>query len=245
MIMLIARYTEVLNNLMDNERTMTMINQAMSTYPLYQSHNEHTFIPNIIPTREEINKKILDHYKYREIAFETVGRFIDELEIALNEIMVYYNQLFLTQDQDFNIIYNVDYVKTINREREDNKSQNIINNDTSSSSSSGTNTNKNVSSDTPQNQLSITAQNIDNVNYANNVTWDKNTTSQNIINNINKSESLSGQNTEGEDITETTKGNFGVVSSQDLILKYRETIINIVEQIINDKHISDLFMNIY
>ena len=80
------RYTEVLINLMENEQTKPLINNALSTYPLYVSTSQHEYgIPNIIPTREELNKKILNYYKYREIGFETVGRFLDELEISMNE----------------------------------------------------------------------------------------------------------------------------------------------------------------
>ena len=48
-----------------------------------------------------------------------------------------------------------------------------------------------------------------------------------------------------ENSTETTKGNFGVVSAQDLILKYRETIINIEQMIINDERIKELFFTLY
>ena len=102
-----ARYTEVLYNIMNSENGSAAINQAMSTYPLYVSTSQREYgQPNIIPTREQLNNKILNYYKYREIGFETVGRFLDELETSLNEIMPYYNQLFYSADQDFNMIYN-------------------------------------------------------------------------------------------------------------------------------------------
>ena len=50
---------------------------------------------------------------------------------------------------------------------------------------------------------------------------------------------------EKEGIVETTKGNFGVTSAQDLIMKYRETLLNIEQLIIHDKRIAELFMLIY
>ena len=74
--MINARYTEVLYNLLNNEEVNNKINVAMSTYPLYEQKTQNSNIPIYIPTRVELNKKILDYYKYREIAFETVGRFI-------------------------------------------------------------------------------------------------------------------------------------------------------------------------
>jgi len=248
--MIQARYTEVLYNLLKNNRTKQLINEKMSTYPLYVSTSQHEYgIPNIIPTREELNNKILNYYKYREIGFETVGRFLDELEISLNEIMPKYNQLFYSADQDYNIIYNVDYKRTIDRDLSGNTTSNTQSNssDESTTSASNTSWNKNVNSDTPQDQLSITNKQIDSVNYANNVSWNKDdaTQSGSSSGEASTSASGSGTNKEIESTLETTKGNFGVVSAQDLIEKYRKLIINIEQMIINDPRITELFMLVY
>ena len=248
--MIQARYTEVLYNLLNNARTKQLINEKMSTYPLYVSTSQQEYgIPNIIPTREQLNNKILNYYKYREIGFETVGRFLDELEISLNEIMPKYNQLFFSADQDYNIIYNVDYKRTIDRDLSGNTSSNTQSNssDQSSTSANSTSWNKNVNSDTPQDQLSITNKQIDSVNYANNVSWNKDdaTQSGSSSGSANTSASGSGTNSENESTIETTKGNFGVVSAQDLIEKYRKLIINIEQMIINDPRITELFMLVY
>lgn len=273
-MMVIAKYTEVLKNLLDEPHTKGLIDNAMSTYPLYESTSERRYgQPNIIPTREELNKAILNYYKYREIGFETVGRFIDELEIALKEIMPYYNQLFYSADQDYNMIYNVDYVKTITREQDntvDTTSSGTTNSSdttnttmdtdvTSSASTSETLNNKNVSSDTPQGLITIPTQSINSVEYANNVTFDQDINS--TSNSSNSSTDSEGTNTstgetttentantqgnEQEEIQETTKGNYGVVSAQDLITKYREQIRNITQEIINDPRINELFMLVY
>ena len=256
--MITAKYTEVLYNLLNNTETKALIDEKMSTYPLYVSTSKQEYgIPNIIPTREELNKKILDYYKYREIGFETVGRFLDELEISLNEIMPYYNQLFFSADQDYNIIYNVDYKRTIDRNLQGDTTSTSTGETTSNSSdstSSSTTTNlynKNVESDTPQSQLGITNKQIDSVDYANKVTWNKDTTEQSgtstgtATTTADSTASGTGSNTESESTLETTKGNFGVVSAQDLIEKYRKLIINIEQMIINDPRITELFMLIY
>lgn len=248
-----AHYTEVLANLLNNSLAKSKIDKAMSTYPLYESKSKEEYIPVLIPTREELNKKILNYYKYREIGFETFGRFLDELETALVEIMPYYNQLYFTADQDFNIIYNVDYKRTIDRNKE---GTNNVESNTTSSATDSTTTNssitsygKNVDSKTPQGNLSITAQNIDNVSYADNVNWNKNNSSDTATSSGNTSttgnNSTNGNDTETESTLETTKGNFGVVSAQDLIKKYREIILNIDQMIINDQRIQELFMMIY
>lgn len=231
-----ARYTEVLDNLLRNEQTAPAIATAMSKYPLYETD------PNKVrkygtaykvPTRAELNNKILSYYRFREIGFETVGRFIFELETALNEIMPRYNQLFYSADQDFNPIYNVDYSKTLARNRTN--SDNATSNSTTNSSENS----KSVSSQTPQNQLNISSANIDSVNYADEANWNAGSQSGSATGTTQSN----GQ--ENETTLETTKGNFGVTSAQDLIIKYRETILNIEQLIIHDPRISELFMLIY
>ena len=243
-----AKYTEVLDNLLRNEQTAPAIAEAMSKYPLYETDpnkvNQYGTAYKV-PTRAELNNKILSYYRFREIGFETVGRFLFELETALNEIMPYYNQLFYSADQDFNPIYNVDYIRNTQR----NKSDTNIGSQSSSTNSSATGTStdntKNVTSDTPQNQLDITNEQIDQLDYASEASWGKNSnsTSDTSSSTSNASNSVIGNEKEG--IVETTKGNFGVVSAQDLIMKYRETLLNIEQLIIHDKRIAELFMLIY
>lgn len=250
--MIPARYTEVLDNLLRYPNSAEAIATAMSKYPLYETD------PNKIrefgtaykvPTRAELNTKILNYYRFREIGQETFGRWLFELETALNEIMPYYNQLYYSADQDFNPIYNVDYIRNTQRNKSDTNigSQSSTTNTSMSDSSSNTDYVKNVSSDTPQNQLNISNKQIDTVDYASQANWGKNdseaSSSSNGSSNTNASNSVIGNEKEG--IIETTKGNFGVVSAQDLIIKYRETLLNIEQLIINDKRIQELFMLIY
>lgn len=243
-----AKYTEVLDNLLRNEQTAEAITTAMSTYPLYETDPdrvEEYGTAYKIPTRAELNNKILSYYRFREIGFETVGRFLFELETALKEIMPYYNQLFYSADQDFNPIYNVDYIRNTQRNRSDTNIGSQSTTTSASDSGSVTDESKNVTSDTPQNQLSITNKQIDQVDYASEASWGKNsnTSTSNSSSSMNGSNSTIGNEKEG--IIETTKGNFGVTSAQDLIVKYRETLLNIEQLIIHDKRIAELFMLIY
>ena len=251
-----ARYTEVLNNLLFYPDTKEAITEAMSDYPLYQTDpNKVTQYGTAykVPTRDELNAKILNNYRFQEIGQETVGRWLFELKTALHAIMPYYNQLFYSADQDFNPIFNVDYVKTIEREKKDNTVG--TQNSTSSTSSTGTDTSSNteytksVNSKTPQDLLNIANTGIDSVNYADDASWGKASGSTNGSNTTSGTSSSNGSNSvigkENEGIVETTKGNFGVTSSQDLIIKYRETILNIEQLIINDPRIKELFMLIF
>ena len=284
-----AKYTVVLKDLLEHEPTRGKIEKALSTYPLYKKRSKEEYIPSIIPTREELNKKILNAFKYREIGFETVGRFIDELEITMNEIMPYYNQLYLTADQDFNMVYNVDYKREIDTQRAGkndsetdsnvNKESNTVTDshvnsettstakDSSTSESSNVDSTKNVNSKTPQSELSITGANIDQVKYADEVSWNKsesdgNTNTEGNSEENTKNESsgnvtakntdkgnensvYSATNESNEKTLERTVGNYGQVSAQSLIDRYRDIIINIDQKIINDRRIQELFMQVY
>lgn len=235
-----ARYTEVLDNLLRNEEARADIEEAMSDYPLYETDPDKVrqFGTSYkIPTRQELNDKILNFYRFREIGQETFGRWLFELKTALHEIMPKYNQLFYSADQDFNPIYNVDYVKTTLG------NESASSNTTSTGQDSSTNEEytKGVNSKTPQDALGLSNMQIDSVDYADDANWGKSNGSTTGSNTTNGSSTSNGTNS----MTETTKGNFGVVSAQDLILKYRETIINIEQQIINDPRIKELFMLIY
>ena len=235
-----ARYTEVLDNLLRNPEAKAEIDLAMSDYPIYQTDANKAKqygTAYTVPTRQELNDKILNYYRFREIGQETFGRWLFELKTALNEIMPYYNQLFYSADQDFNPIYNVDYKKVISG------TQNATSNTSSTGSDSSTNEEytKNVNSKTPQNQLNIANTGIDTVDYADDASWGKASGSTSGTNTTTGNTSSNGSSAS----VETTKGNFGVVSAQDLILKYRETILNIEQLIINDKRIKELFMLIF
>ena len=252
-----AKYTVVLKDLLDSPSMKQAIDKALSTYPLYEKKSKEEFIPSIIPTREQLNKKILDHYKYREIGFETPGRFIDELEIAMNEIMPYYNQIMFSLDQDYDIKFNVDYKRETNikRDSKDNFSNEGSNqtsaNDKNTTNASINNYNKHVNSQTPQNELSVGETDIDTLKYADNMSFNKDTNTENgETRGESSSNSVSGSsgNTnseQNEQSTERILGNYGQVSIQSLISSYRDLITNVEQRIITDRRITELFMNVF
>lgn len=215
-----ARYTVYLKDLLENPVINEQIHKALSTYPLYVAKDRSTeYIPNIIPTRDELNKKLLNHFKYREIGFETVGRFIDELEIAMCEIMPEYNLWYASTDYDYNMIFNVDYERKTKRTRADENSGSVIATDntttetesTEQSNATGTDnstTNSETTGDvrhieslTPQSQLN--AKKIDNVTYADKMTWDENTNADNVTKTGNTSTTANGTAT-GKNTTQGT-----------------------------------------
>lgn len=248
--MIQARYTEVLYNLLQNERVRNLINEAMSEYPIYTPENPYTF--SVIPTRQEINKRILDHFKYREIAFETVGRFIDELRITLNEIMPFYYQLFKTEDvmnglED--IFGNLDVIESFSETNSSSGNNSATNNATSSatSSASSQSNDKSVSSDTPQSQLGISNMNIDSVEYANNASWSKTNTSTSGTDTGSSTSSGTATSSSSGTIehTLTRKGNQGVNTYAHDMGELRNIFMNITNDILENPRLQELFMMIY
>lgn len=66
--------------------------------------------------RSVLETKILKHYYTREIGCETVGLWKHFLDMKMNEIMPYYNQLYKSATLDFNPLYDCDYSTTSNRD---------------------------------------------------------------------------------------------------------------------------------
>lgn len=62
--------------------------------------------------RRPLNIKILRHFYTREIGAETVGEWKLYLQQTLEEIMPYYNQLYLSEIESINPLYNVDITTT-------------------------------------------------------------------------------------------------------------------------------------
>lgn len=279
-----ARYTEYLRDIMQNELSRPLLDKALSTYPLYA--NEKAY--DLIPTREQLNKKLLDHWKYHEIGFETVGRFLDELEITMCEIMPHYNELFktvVTMAELPNPFDNVDVVETFEQERHDSStaegntssnqtasgktdtSNDTTNTGTASEETSGSSESfgKSIRTDTPGDDLSITAKGIDSVDYATEVNWDHQTaetegssqktstdTSKTTASTENESTASETGNTSSSSEssgttkhTYTKKGNQGVNTYAHDMNEFRTSIIDVVDQIISDLRIAELFMQVY
>ena len=178
--MIRAKYTVVLHTLMTEPQLKQQLDLALSTYPLYKAGKLY----DLIPTREQLNEKLLNHYKYREIGFETIGRFLDELRITMSEIMPRYNELFKTVEIMAELpspFDNVDVVETFREERKTNSTTDSSTGtettstavDTTTTTGTASSHNKHVNSKTPQEGISIPAEGIDTVNYADEASWNR------------------------------------------------------------------------
>lgn len=167
--------------------------------------------------REGLNNKIIRHYWFREIGFETAALFRDRLAMTMAEIMPYYNQLYKSQ------LISVDPMITHRLIRELGRTENNTGN--SNVSADG----KTVYSDTPQGLLSI--GDIENELYASNASIANSNTDSSASENRNANES------------ETFFGNTSGKSESELLIQYRKTFLNIDMEVI--KELEPLFMGIW
>lgn len=163
--------------------------------------------------KKGFEKKFLDRFLFDEIGAETVARFKHNLRTTLNEIMPYYTHLYETSIYEYNPILNYDVQEVIMRDVSNEQEE------------EGTITDSNKNYDTPINF---------NGNY------------KNSPSNINDNENINNISRKGlvsEVHKRNTTGNIGVMTTQDLIMKERNIIINIDKLILEELNI--LFMGVY
>lgn len=260
--MIYGTKTVYLRTLMNDAHVRPLLDKALSTYPMYSPVNPNNY--SIIPTREQLNNKLLNHYKYRQIGSETVGRFLDDLETTMNEIMPYYYQLYKSADIMNGIedpFGNVDIEEKFEQETSDESSgstEDTTNNKTETESNSSTETDmttasKNANSKTPQSQLSVAAKNIDTLDYADNMAWNKDESNSNGKTEDKGTTTVENKN-EGKHENKSTgtlkhtftkKGNQGVNTYAHDMKELREVFRNIELEIINHPQIAELFYLVF
>ena len=167
--------------------------------------------------KEKLATKIINHYMFREIGFDTPALFRFYVKSKMSEIMGFYLPLIYTTTISYDILNNEDYTETLERHASSNTNLN------------GGSDVWNVENDTPQGE--INKEDVISGKYASNITAGKSTNTSTSADNTN------------ENYTRHIKGKRGSVTYNKLISEYRKNIINIDEQIIND--LKDLFMGIY
>ena len=177
-------------------------------------------------TKDKLAKKIVDHYFMREIGFETPALFRHYVKVTMNEIMESKLPLIYSASIEYDPLVNVDYTETFERTIDNT----VSGSDSQTANSSGLT----INSDTPQGQISKTQ--ILQGKYASSTQAGESTQTT-------SGENEQTGNTE-EGSTKHVKGNSGVsATAQKMIQQYRENIIAIDRDIINE--LNDLFMGLY
>ena len=181
-------------------------------------------------SKERLASKIVDHYFMREIGFETPALFKHYAKVTMQEIMERYLPKIYSNFLEYNPLSNVDFTEEFTREIEGNA------NGTSNSNSNSNSEGLNIINDTPQKR--ITKQDLETGAYASNVNQSETET------NIQDETKTQSNSKTIEKFTRHEEGDNGVIiTNQRLVKEYREIIVAIDEEIINE--LSGLFMGLY
>lgn len=181
-------------------------------------------------SKDRLAEKIVEHYYMREIGFETPALFKHYAKVTMQEIMERQFPKIYSNFLEYDPLSNVDFTETYTREIVG--SSKGKSNSTSQNNASGLN----INNDTPQTR--ITRQDLSSGAYASSV--NQSDTSSNIQ---DKTNAKSSSNTI-EKFTRHEEGDNGVIiTNQRLVKEFREIIVAIDEEIINE--LSKLFMGIY
>lgn len=177
--------------------------------------------------RLPLNKKITDHYRFREIGTETVDMFIFMLNRRMNEIMPLYNQLYESANIGVDFMHTIDMYNLsqgVQTQKQDNQAE-------STSTSDVRNTSRAVSSVTPQTQLAGDGDYADGLQD----------TSGDTHSGTTGRESAKGSVQGDSRQTGRTVGRTG--SAAGLLSEWRATMLNIDMMVIGD--LSDLFFGLW
>ena len=173
-------------------------------------------------SKEQLAKRIIDHYYTREIGTDAIGQFMLFAKDKMHEIMETYAPLIYSASIKYDPLVNVDYTETYSGSSDSNSNS-------SSTTNSGSLT---VNSDTPQGQISKSE-----------ILQGKYASSTGANESENSIEDTSS-NTGTQNYTKTVKGNSGVsATAQKMILQYRENIRALNTEIVYA--LEPLFMSIF
>ena len=182
--------------------------------------------------KKEFERKFIDTYYFDEIGYKTPDRFKQRLKNYLDMGFKKWQERYKTEleveRQNINFLLNKDLIEE--RITEGNASGNSTVNSTNTSNSSNKANNKNTVNDTPDTRFTSTE------NFATSITNDESNT-QTTNNGAGETTNTSNQNS---NVNERfiSKGNIGVTSSAELLEKWREVIIDIDNEIIEN---ADMF----
>ena len=182
--------------------------------------------------KKEFENKFIDFYYFDEIGYKTPDRFKQRLKNYLDMGFKKWQERYKTEleveRQKINFLLNKDLIEE--RTTEGNATGTATSTSTNTSNINSTSKNKNVVNDTPDTRFTSTE------NFATSITNDESNT-QTTNNGTGETTNTSNQNS---NVNERfiSKGNIGVTSSAELLEKWRDVIIDIDNEIIEN---ADMF----
>lgn len=207
-----AKYTVELRKLVASGYDL-----GMTDYPIFDE-----------AYRATLNAKIINHYYFREIGSETAGQFKFYLNRTLDEVMPYYNQLYLSAALTFNPLHNFNLTETSSRESAGAAET------TDDTATANEQTAKTVESDMPQSL--IAAANLDANLYASKG-------SRVEADNAGTDHRTQIANNRGLETYARTLSGYSGVMPAEALEAFRRSMLNIDMQVI--EALNDCFMGVY
>lgn len=197
--------------------------------------------------RIPLENKILKTYYMREICDIPVSKWKLLLDIKLNEIMPYINQLYKSELLAFDPFITVDYTRNFNRDRNElengNNTETVKTDASNTTKDNGTTNQKNRHSDTPQGTISMLENNTYMTSADVNDATIQNTRTDSGSQTSDSQGSHSKKLDTNENYLETIKGKNDSKSYAELLTQLRESFINIDLMVLNE--LNELFFMIY
>lgn len=201
---------------------------GLDSYPIFEESH-----------RAKLNSMICDHFYMREIGAETVALFRLFVRRTMNEIMPYYNELYLAATKLTDPLNEIDMSYTEGW-GEDSTSDSTSN--SQSSGNVGTESSSNsIFSDTPMSMVQDDGGTlIENGNYATNATYDKSSTDQTSQSSNDVTSNRKDTSAGSRDRTETGHR----TSQAELVSQWRRAILNVDREIVESPELSECFLAI-
>lgn len=210
-------------------------------YPVPRATIEYNGKVAQVPfNKATFEKKILDHYRFRQIGQETPGRWLHYFRTRIREIMPYYVQLY-----EFDAIFhNIEdplesYTLKEEYSEETAGTGRVTGSSTGETSSENTSTGENTRkfSNTPQGSI----DNLD--KHLTEATKEGATDTETATSNASGSSEQSSEDNGSKTYTMTRRGNIGVQPLGGEVENIRHAFINIDQMVINE--LNDLFLLVY
>ena len=206
--------------------------------------------------KDSFQQKIIDHYRFRQIGQETVGRWLHYFRSRIREIMPYYVQLYEFEAKWYNIddpLESYNLTETFEQDTHNTGRSSGTNTDSSTSETSGSSEGDSRTtgslvrkfSNTPQGSIS----NLD--NYMTEATREETGGDVQQSSSSETSGTVTGsgtseqeaENTGSQSHTLIRRGNIGVQPLGYEVQNIRDAFINIDLMVINE--LKDLFLQVY
>ena len=227
-----SRYTITVYNLLINN-----FDFGLNDYPIFDESY-----------RQTLNDAIIEHYKFREIAFENPNQWRDRLRARLNIIMRNkYNKMYLAKLKDFNPFYNVDMTETYTHNVETNGQSNMSTNQNTETSSSQSSNEESLATTSTFPSDEMVEGDLSSNLYVDNASKNTNFSEISSNDNVNTDSSMRNDNTglTKETYERKTLGSSAGLPFSKAIMQYFDMLQESnIDQLIIDE-LSDLFITIY